>query len=158
MLSAQVYTQTAEEALSGLYKLAISILHEHGDAQDAVQQALLKTWEKRASIREESFKAYLVRVVINECRNIQRNRMRVSPQEMPDMPAPQASEDYQALYAAIDLLPAHYRLAIMLKYLNGLSEKEAAQALHIPVPAFKSRLHRARKALRAHLDREVVFE
>ena len=158
MLSAQVFARTAEEALNGLYKLAFSILRNHADAQDAVQQALQKTGEKRAGIREDTFKAYLARVVINECRNIQRHRMRVSPQELPELPAPQAPEEYLALYAAIDLLPEHYKLPIMLKYLNGLSEKEAARTLNIPVTAFKSRLHRARKALRAHLDREVVFE
>lgn len=158
MLTPQAYSRTAEEALNGLYKLALSILRRHADAQDAVQQALLKTWEKRASIREETFKAYLTRVVINECRNIQRHRMRETPQELPELSVHEAPAEYRELYDAIDLLPEHYKLPIMLKYLNGLSEKEAAKTLNIPVPAFKSRLHRARKALRAHLDREVVFE
>jgi RNA polymerase sigma-70 factor (ECF subfamily) len=158
LLSPQAYSRTAEEALNGLYKLALSILRRHADAQDAVQQALLKTWEKRASIREETFKAYLTRVVINECRNIQRHSMRETPQELSELSVHEASAEYRELYDAIDLLPEHYKLPIMLKYLNGLSEKEAAKALNIPVPAFKSRLYRARKALRAHLDREVVFE
>lgn len=158
MLSAQVFAQAAEEAMNGLYKLALSILRSPPDAQDALQQALQKTWEKRTKIREETFQAYLTRVVINECRNIQRHRMRVSPQELPAIPAPEAPPDYQALYDAIAALPERYRLPIMLKYLNGLSEKEAARALNIPVPAFKSRLHRARQALRAQLDREVMFE
>lgn len=157
-MNPQVFAQTAEEALNGLYKLALSILRQQADAQDAVQQALANTWEKRDRIREETFKAYLTRAVINECRNIQRLRMRVSPQELPALPAPETPPGYRALYEAIGLLPENYRLPILLKYLNGLSEKEAAAALRIPIPAFKSRLHRARKALKAQLDREVVFE
>lgn len=107
MLSAQAFAQTAEEALNG------------PDAQDFVEQAMLKTWEKRASIREDSFKAYLTRVVINECCNIQRHRMRASPQELPPLPAPEAPPDYQALYNAIDQLPDHYKLPIMLLEATG---------------------------------------
>lgn len=158
MLSAEAYVKTTEAALNGLYKLAVSILRHGPDAQDAVQQALLKTWERRASIREDSFRAYLTRVVINECRNIQRHRMRVAPQELPTLAAPEAPEEHRELYEAISALPERYQLPIMLKYLNGLSEKEAASTLKIPVTAFKSRLHRARKALKEQLSREVVFE
>ena len=50
------------------------------------------------------------------------------------------------------------RLTLLLKYMQDLSEKEAAAALGIPVTTFKNRLHRARKALRKTLDREVTFE
>jgi DNA-directed RNA polymerase specialized sigma24 family protein len=56
------------------------------------------------------------------------------------------------------LLSDLLRLPLLLKYIEGCSEKEAAQAIGIPVTTFKNRLHRARTELRKALDREVMFE
>lgn len=76
--------------------------------------------------------------------------------EIPD--AAVTPPDYRDLYDAIRHLPEELRLPLLLKYLQGASEKEGALALQIPVTTFKNRLHRARKALRKTLDREVMFE
>lgn len=157
MVSQAEYERTAQELLPALYKTAMGILRSDADARDAVQQALLKAWEKRDSAREGTFRGYLTRILINACRDIQRNRMRVFPAELPPLPNKE-SADYGELYAAVDALPEGLRLPIYLKYLHDLSEKEAARALGIPVTTFKNRLHRARKALRKALDREVAFE
>ena len=66
--------------------------------------------------------------------------------------------DMREVYQAISALPESLRLPLCLKYLEDLSEKEAAQALGLTVTTFKSRLHRARKLLRKSLDREVTLE
>ena len=140
-----------------MYKMAMGILHNDADARDAVQQALLRGWEKKEAAKEGMFRWYLNRILINECRNIQRKRMRMFPVEsIPDAAA--ESPDYRELYDAIRHLPEDLRLPLLLKYLQGASEKEGAMALSIPVTTFKNRLHRARKALRKLLDREVMFE
>ncbi|MBR3016037.1 MAG: RNA polymerase sigma factor [Clostridia bacterium] len=157
MADRQEYERVAREALPMLYRIAMGILRCDADARDAVQQALLKGWEKRENARLGKFRAYLTRILVNECRNIQRYRMRVFPAEVP--PAVESMPpDYQDLYAAIYALPEDLRLPLLLKYARDLSEKEAAAALGIPVTTFKNRLHRARKALRNILDREVMFE
>ena len=140
-----------------LYKIAVGILRSDPDARDAVQQALLKAWEKKENARPGKFRGYLTRILINECRNIQRHRMRVFPAE--SVPAPeQLTPDYRDLYDAISMLPEELRLPLLLKYIQGCSEKEGAAALGIPVTTFKNRLYRARKQLRASLDQEVMFE
>ncbi len=157
MADRREYERVAQEALPILYKIAMGILRCDADARDAVQQALLKGWEKKENAQEGKFRWYLTRIVINECRNIQRQRMRVFPAEMP--PAVQKMEpDYRDLYDAIFQLPEKLRLPLLLKYIEGCSEKEAAQALGIPVTTFKNRLYRARMELRKALDREVMFE
>lgn len=157
MADRQEYERVAQESLPVLYKIALSMLRSDADARDAVQQALLRGWEKKEAAREGMFRWYLSRILINECHNIQRRRMRVFPVEMP--PAAETTPpDYQELYAAIHALPEELRLPILVKYLQGASEKEGAMALGIPVTTFKNRLHRARKALRKALDREVMFE
>jgi len=151
------YERVAQEALPALYKIAMGMLRSDADARDAVQQALLRGWEKKENAREGAFRWYLTRILINECRNIQRHRMRVFPVDVPPK-AEMLPPDYQDLYSAIFALPEELRLPLMLKYLQGASEKEGAAALGIPVTTFKNRLHRARKQLRKTLDREVMFE
>ena len=83
--------------------------------------------------------------------------MRTFPVDTPPA-AVRMPPDYRELYDALFALPENLRLPLLLKYAQDLSEKEAAQALGIPVTTFKNRLHRARKALRETLDREVMFE
>ena len=157
MADRQEYERGAAESLSALYKIAMGMLRQEADARDAVQQALLKGWEKKEAAREGMFRWYLTRILINECHNIQRQRMRVFPVETP--PAVEnENPDYTDLYAAIHALPEELRLPVLVKYLQGASEKEGAMALGIPVTTFKNRLHRARKALRKMLDQEVMFE
>ena len=157
MADRQEYERVAEESLSALYKIAMGMLRQEADARDAVQQALLKGWEKKEAAREGMFRWYLTRILLNECHNIQRQRMRVFPVETP--PAVESENpDYTDLYAAIHALPEDLRLPVLVKYLQGASEKEGAMALGIPVTTFKNRLHRARKALRKMLDQEVMFE
>lgn len=151
------YESVAQEALPVLYKIAIGILRSDADARDAVQQALLKGWEKKENAKEGMFRWYLTRILVNECHNIQRHRMRVFPAEMPPA-AEKMPPDYRELYDAINALPEELKLPVLVKYLQGASEKEGALALGIPVTTFKNRLHRARKALRKTLDREVMFE
>ena len=157
MADRREYERVAQEALPALYKIAMGILRSDADARDAVQQALLKGWEKKENAREGHFRWYLTRILINECRNIQRHRMRVFPAGMP--PAVQEMPpDYQELYDAVFRLPDKLRLPLLLKYAQNCSEKEGAEALGIPVTTFKNRLHRARMELRKTLDREVMFE
>lgn len=157
LITQETYERAAQEMLPVLYKMAMGLLRSDADARDAVQLSLLKAWEKRGAAREDAFRGYLARILINVCRDTQRARMRVFPAELPPLPA-QESPDYRELYAALDALPETLRLPVYLKYLHDLSEKEAAQALGVPVSTFKNRLHRARRALRKALDREVTFE
>ena len=91
-------------------------------------------------------KAYISRIVINECRNIQRHRMRVTP--APDFPGKKPDEPDSELYEAISNLPEKYRLPLLIRYMEGYSEKEAAETLHISVGALKSRLFRTRNQLK----------
>jgi len=151
------FENRALELTPALYRIALSILRQDADARDAVQLALLKAWEKRDRIEPEKFRAYVSRIAVNVCRDEQRRRMRISPVEtLPERP--DLSPDYRELYEALQELPEHLRLCAVLKYLQGYSEQEAAQTLKIPVSTFRNRLHRARKALRKMLDREVTFE
>ena len=108
-------------------------------------------------MEETRFRAYLTRAVINECRNIQRKRMRETPiDEMPDIEYVMQPEQSE-LREAIDLLPESLRMPLLLHYMECFNEKETAAALGITVVAVKNRLFRARKILKQQLkDWEVA--
>ena len=99
-------------------------------------------------------------IVINECHNIQRKRMRVVlMDEMPEMAAPEDTYEAEAeLRSAIDSLPEKLRVPLLLRYMERYSETEIAQTLGVPVTTVKNRLFRARRAVRAKFDEEVTFE
>ncbi len=127
-----------------LYRIGYALLQNPADASDAVQTALMKVWERSAGLRPQTFRAYLTRAVVNECRTIQRQRMRAVP-----VAEPRAEDAYDppdfALREALDSLEEAYRLPLLLCYMEGYTVKEAARALGITPAALKSRLFRARR-------------
>lgn len=140
--------------LPGLYRLAQSILRNRADAQDAVQQAALNAWRAIDGIRQGTERAYFTRIVINECRNIQRARMKMAPMDV--LPEPAFLPDDSGLRDAIDGLPEKLRLPFLLRFMEGYTDKEAAIALRISLSAFKSRLLRARRRLQTTLKEEEI--
>ena len=157
MIPDQQFTQETMDLTPVLYRLSMSILRHEADCRDAVQQALLNVWAARGRLEETRFRAYLTRAVINECRNIQRKRMRETPiDEMPDIEYVMQPEQSE-LREAIDLLPESLRMPLLLHYMECFNEKETAAALGITVVAVKNRLFRARKILKQQLkDWEVA--
>ena len=159
MISDKALTAQMQDQLVPLYRLSLSILRSQADAQDAVQQGMLRAWEKRRQVSDEGkARAWLTRIIINECRNIQRKRMRVFPvAEMPEGMHEHETRN-EILKEAMDALDEKLRTPLLLHYMDGFSEKEVAGILGIPTTTVKSRMHRARKALQAGLsDAEVRF-
>ena len=157
MISDDHFTRETTALTPTLYRISMSILRHEADCRDAVQQALLNVWAARGRLEETRFRSYLTRAVINECRNIQRKRMReTSIDEMPDIEYVMQPEQSE-LREAIDLLPESLRMPLLLHYMECFNEKETAAALGITVVAVKNRLFRARKALKQQLkDWEVA--
>ena len=137
------FEQLYRDMLPGLYRLAQSMLRQTADAQDAVQQAAVSAWLSLERIRPGGERAYFTRIVINECRNILRQRMRQTPVEsVPDRAEETPSDD---LKLAVTALPEELRLPLLMKYMEGYREREIAEALDISVPSVKNRLFRARR-------------
>ena len=132
----------------GLYRLALSILRQEADAQDAVQQSAVKAWAAVDRIRPGNERAYITRIVVNECRNVQRHRLRILPVEKTGDAADPSQQPDMELKAVVESLPETLRLPLLLRYMEGYSEKEAAAVLRIPLNTLKARLKRARAKLR----------
>jgi|SRR5688572_13672376 RNA polymerase sigma factor (sigma-70 family) len=135
------------------------------DADDVVQEAFVKAYRSLSSFRDGAdFRPWLLRIVVNESRNLHRGRSRRSDRELRVVredarlvtgsdPADVAVSDErrEALLGAIRALPEELREVVTCRYLLELSETETAEALDIPNGTVKSRLRRGLARLREEL-------
>lgn len=147
------YITLSKEHMPALYRVAYSIVRNRQDAEDAVQQTLLNAWRHRSRARAGSERAWMMRILVNECYTILRRRGKSIP--MDELPCSSADAEDTALREAIRALPESLRTPLLLKYMEGMTEKEVAAAMHLPVSSVKNRLFRARKALQNQLNEEV---
>lgn len=163
-----------------LYRTACSILKDEAEAEDAVQEACMRAYQKISSYRREAkLSTWLVRIVINE--SIARLRRRKRTAEVirmdGDMPradagdavdaenAPANRPDVEAMRAqtrrllerSIDALPSTFRTVFLLRAAEEMSVDETAAALDIPSSTVRTRYFRARSLLRESLAREIDF-
>lgn len=142
------------EVESTLYHVSKSILMHDEDCEDAVQGAILKAYDKLGTLKkEEYFKTWLVRILINECYSLKRKECsKVSYEECFELAAADDRKDYSELYLAIQKLPERIRITIVLYYVEGYSVEEIKQILKIPAGTVKSRLSKGRKLLKMKLE------
>jgi RNA polymerase sigma-70 factor (ECF subfamily) len=159
-----------------LYVMALSMLRNEADAEDAAQEACLNAYRNLASFRADSkFSTWLISITLNVARNrLRRNRLthmesldippendgHVSPALLRDwreVPSEilERAEVRQILRKAIVALPEIYREVFLLRDVEELSIKEAAQALGVSDAVVKVRLHRARTMLQKTLAPEL---
>ena len=140
-----------------LYHVACGILRSEVDREDAVQECICKAWEKRDSLKSDAaFRAWVTRILINECYDICRRGSKVMVlDELPERAAPEETEGRE-LRDLIMQMDDIYRMPILLFYVEGFSIREIARILRIPEGTVKSRLHAGRGKLRSVLGEEVT--
>ena len=158
------------------WRFSTSVCGGADDAEDAMQEALIKTYRYVGSLREpEAFKPWLYRTVRNACLMGRRKRAgeparlrsldEVLPgpdgpvhRQVPDSrKTPEQLADNaglrRRLRKALAALPPPYRAVVFLREMEGLSTREAAKVLGISEDSVKTRLHRARIQLQGDLIR-----
>jgi RNA polymerase sigma-70 factor, ECF subfamily len=138
------------------YRVALRLLGDPGEAEDAVQDAFLQVWRGLKGFRSSSsFATWLYRIITNRCLNLLRSR-RWSAQLVEDHTLSTQTDPAEVaevrgklavLKAALLRLTPEQRAAFVLRHLEGCSYAQIAHVLDISVPAVKSRLHRARAEL-----------
>lgn len=169
-----------------VYRIALNQTRRGADADDVVQAVFLKLYEKppewlgdvsapdQAAVRsprdsrhrapsdaatDERLRAWLIRVTVNECRNLWRTlwHRRVELREVSDADTPPYEEPafsepaYERLYAALGELPEKCRIVVHLFYFEDMGTREIAAVLGIKEPTVRTRLVRARKLLKQTL-------
>jgi RNA polymerase sigma factor (sigma-70 family) len=150
--------------LFAIRRHVLSMLHNTMDADDLVQEVLLKAWRSLSTFRSEaSFRTWMTRVAINEVLQwYRRERHRSRCQASDDLDAFASfgdnphhhfarAEAAQRVRKALARLPEKYREVLVLREFDQLSMRETAHSIQASVPAVKSRLYRARVLLSASL-------
>ena len=139
-----------------MYVTARSILFEDEDCADAIQETIVKAFSKIKSLRQDAYaKTWLIRILINECYNVLRQKSRQIPMDMESEMAAKAaaeSQDYSDLYRAVSQLQEELKLPVVLYYGEDFSVREIAQVLEISEGAVQKRLARARQKLKRILE------
>lgn len=139
-----------------MYVTARSILSEDEDCADAIQETIVKAFSKINSLKQDAYaKTWLIRILINECYNVLRQKSRQIPMDLEsEMAAKAAAEpqDYSDLYQAVSQLQEELKLPVVLYYGEDFSVREIAQVLEISEGAVQKRLARARQKLRRLLE------
>ena len=153
-MSDQEFTMRVRSMERKLYRIAHAILWSDADCADAIQEAVFKGWMKRGSLREERyFETWLVRILINECKNLIR-RSKLAPLPLDDSLRADGDDPGVDMHlrTALIQLPEKYRTVLLLHHLEGYSLNEVARILKLTPQLVKSRLHQARKLLRKNLN------
>ena len=156
------YLQFARAGLDRAYRLAGLILGDGHEAEDAVQDALLRAWRGADDLRDPAgFEAWFDRILVNGCRDRLRRRrtVRFVPLD-PVEDGPIARDPFQqvldsdTLLAGMRRLGADERVVVVLHYWADLRLDDVARRLGWPLGTVKSRLHRALVTLRANVRPE----
>ena len=137
-----------------LYRICLITLKNEADAEDAVQETLIRYMQKRPRFDNVTHeKAWLIRVAVNLCRDMLRKR-RYHEEETDQIAAPEENEQYRAILDALLTLPESFRVPVTLYYVEGYSVAELADILGKTQSAIKMRLSKGRKLLREAYGKE----
>ncbi|HYK98198.1 MAG TPA: sigma-70 family RNA polymerase sigma factor [Candidatus Acidoferrales bacterium] len=162
----RAFEQLALAEERALYRHAARIVGTGPDAEDVVQDALISAWKSMRSFEGTNFRAWLFRIVTN--RSLDRVRARRRRPELPLEPAEDAevtwaepvapgpdlaelaagSEALAVVEEALVGVPAEQRAALLLRDVEGFAYEEIAIITGVEVGTVKSRIHRARVAVR----------
>jgi RNA polymerase sigma-70 factor (ECF subfamily) len=138
-------------------------LRNRDDAEEAVQEALVRAWRRRETCRAEAPLGWLLQITRNESLRVIQRKNRQNEQEFPSGREPEGSPDQEleralgaiTLDQVIAPLPHDDRALMRLRYLHDLSQAELAQLFRMPEGTIKVRLYRSRLRVRRALERSL---
>ena len=149
-----IYDEYYERAM----RTAYSMTRDEADASDAVQETFIRIYQNINTFDiNRPFKPWFYRILTNEVRRIlskRKNNQNIEETVHENLRIDSKEAEYveqQFIHQALSKVKDEHREVIVLKYLDGFSEKEVSELLSITVSAVKSRLYQARKKLQVIL-------
>lgn len=142
-----------------LYRICYILLKNESDAEDAVEETIIKYFEKKPLLIDEGHtRAWLITVAKNKCRDMLRYRHRHMHFDIDDVrETPQQSSDTTVLDALMTL-PEKFRLVLVLHYVEGYKTEEIAKIIGKTPSAVKMRLQKGRRLLTEKYKKEVLCD
>ena len=158
----EAFTSLAFELSDRLFAVAHRILRDFDSAGDALQVTLLHVWRDLPSLRDPALiEGWAYRVLVRACHDQLRKQRRRAPalhllaeHRTQDDPATVIA-DREQLDRAFQRLSTEQRVAIVLQYYRGMTLPEIADVLAVPVGTVRSRLHYAKRAMRAAIEADA---
>jgi RNA polymerase sigma-70 factor, ECF subfamily len=158
----EAFTSLAFQLSDRLFAVAHRILRDFDAAGDALQVTLLRIWRDLPSLRDSSMvERWSYRILVRACQDQLRQQRRRAPVlEVLSTSAPEPGPDIAVIHRdeldrAFQRLSTEQRAAIVLQYYRGLTLPEIAEVLSVPVGTVRSRLHYAKRALRAAIEADA---
>ena len=156
------FAELAARVGDRMYGTAQHILRDTARAEDAVQQAMISIWRQLPRLEDpERFQAWASRIVVRAAYAEARHRRAwllksrsTRPRSFEPDPASGVA-DRDQLARGFEQLSLDHRAVLVLKHYSFLSNKEIAEALHIPEGTVRSRLHHGIRGLRAALEADL---
>ena|ERR1700726_4895039 len=144
------------------YALAVTMLNDPANAEDAVQEAAIKAWQKLPTLRDRSaIEPWFLSIVANECRSVRRGRW-WSVVKFPELPQERPAQDQSSsspdLDRALDRLGREERVALLLHFYMDLTFEQVGSVMRISMTAARSRIYRALDRLRSDLRLEEAID
>ena len=141
------FTVLIEQNTKSMYKVAKAILKNDEDVADALQDTILTCWEKIGTLeKNEFFKTWLIRILINKCNVIYRQKVSwVSEEQFPEYSVSENQYTYVEWCQLLECLEEKYRIVIVLYYVEGFKVREIAKILKVSESTVKGRLVTARE-------------
>ena len=166
----EAFNRLMEQHERRMYAVALRMCANREDAQDCLQEAMLRAYRAIGNFKgESSFSTWAYRITMNTCLDELRRRKNKQSASLDDLldegwaPADDRSspekhalraETARALHQTIRELPEDMRAAVVLRDIQGYSYEEIAQILDINVGTIKSRISRGREKLREKLRKK----
>jgi RNA polymerase sigma-70 factor (ECF subfamily) len=154
------FVDLAERVLDDAYRLAGYLLGDATEAEDAVQDALTRSWQAWATLRDQDrFEPWFDRILVNVCRDKLRKRRGVRIEELNDELAVYTDDPFRASLAKnevdklMHVLSPDQRVVVGLRFWKDLSLQQIADLLGVPLGTVQSRLHYSLRALRDEAER-----
>lgn len=152
-----------------LFRLALRITFNRAEAEDIVQDALIKVWSKREEWAQlESIEAYCLTVVrnlaIDRSQKKEAQNLELTPetQEMPDALTPESqmerNEQFRLVHRLINELPEKQRTIVQLRDIEGKSYREIADVLGVTEEQVKVNLFRARQRIKLNTAKLTIMD
>lgn len=154
------FSQLAAREQESLRRLLLGLcLGDKALADDLAQETLVKAWLSCASYQDEGhFTAWVYRIAYHTFIDHRRSLHPTTPlnaaREVPSDGAADAAFRYEALYAALALLPERERTALLLYYLKGNTAREISNIMECSEDAVKKHLQRGREHMRTTMDKD----
>lgn len=142
-----------------IFRISYCILCNSADAEDAVQETLLRYITKAPDFNDEEHrKAWLIKVAANISKNMLMFRLRRETLNIEDIENIGIEQNDYEIFELIMNLPAKHKIVLTLYYVEGYKSKEIAEIIGISEEAVRKRLQKGRELLKKEMEKENFYD